>query len=307
MNQPPVKLSPATYTTDPDSLEDILRRSWARKAEQARLQVAQASIQVHPVPPRVEATLPPWNGQSEDKETANLLSDELTALSISPATSSEEPDVLETLTEHGPDAEATADLADAVSAPSSATPNGGPGFTQGLQNGKSNGAKTALTDEIKEFIVKGLACYDTPSQVAEAVNQMFGVTVSRQRVYRYVPDNPRPPAQRWRDLHAATRQALLRELADIGVAHRAVRLRRLDRLASRSERHNVMMALKCLEMAAKECGGMYENRRRVAPQVPMPLPQFPAPIPALPMRGSDVLDLSSSPDSITNLSGFLQS
>src|SRR5689334_13038504 len=39
-------------------------------------------------------------------------------------------------------------------------------FTQPLQNG---GPMPILTDEIKEFIVKGLACYDTPTYVAEAV------------------------------------------------------------------------------------------------------------------------------------------
>jgi hypothetical protein len=63
---------------------------------------------------------------------------------------------------------------------------------------------------------------------------------------------------------------LLRELAEIGVAHRAVRLRRLDRLESRSERNNVTTALKCLELAAKECGGIFENRRPIALRVPAP-------------------------------------
>jgi hypothetical protein len=134
---------------------------------------------------------------------------------------------------------------------------------------------STLTDEIKEFIVKGLACYDTPSQVAEAVNVNFGVAVSRQQVYRYDPRNVEPPAQRWRELHAATRQALLRDLAEIGVAHRAVRLRRLDRLAHRCEPNNVALALDCLEMAAKECGGIYENRRPVALQLPMLQPSMP--------------------------------
>ena len=62
-----------------------------------------------------------------------------------------------------------------------------------------------LTNAIKEFIVKGLACYDTPSQVGEAVNVNFGVVVSRQQVHRYDPECSPPPAQRWRDLHAATR------------------------------------------------------------------------------------------------------
>jgi hypothetical protein len=118
-----------------------------------------------------------------------------------------------------------------------------------------------LTDEIKEFIVKGLACYDTPSQVAEAVYANFGVTITRQQVYRYDPECTQPPAERWRELHAATRQALLRELADIGITHRSVRLRILDRLADRCERDNVALALACLREAAKECGGLYESRR----------------------------------------------
>jgi hypothetical protein len=170
---------------------------------------------------------------------------------------------------------------------STATPNACPTFTGPLQDEES---MPTLTDEIKTFIVKGLACYDTPSQVAEAVKATFGVEVSRQQVYVYDPGCSQPPALRWRDLHAATRQALLRELGEIGIAHRAVRLRRLDRLASRCERNSVALALKCLEMAAKECGGMYENRRPIVlqpamPQAPTPQPlivQAPTPQPAPP-------------------------
>ena len=151
-----------------------------------------------------------------------------------------------------------------------------------------------LTDEIKTFIVKGLACYDTPSQVAEAVRAEFDIVVSRQQVHEYDPACVRRPAQRWRDLHAATRAALLRELGEIGIAHRAVRLRRLDRLASRSERNNVLTALKCIEMAAKECGGMYENRKPIVVQPTLPLTAMlepPAPQPA-------AIQQPSSPESI---------
>ncbi|MDQ7250082.1 DUF2280 domain-containing protein [Dongia sedimenti] len=138
-----------------------------------------------------------------------------------------------------------------------------------------------LTDEIKTFIVKGLACYDTPSQVAEAVKAEFNVEITRQHVYAYDPNASQHMAPRWRELHAATRAALLRELAEIGIAHRAVRLRRLDRLASRSERNNVLTALKCFEMAAKECGGMYENRKPIVLQ-PTMQPALPEPPPAQP-------------------------
>jgi hypothetical protein len=185
----------------------------------------------------------------------------------------------------GPDEESAAILADEIearlmqdaSAEESETPSTP---TQPRQDEES---MPVLTDEIKTFIVKGLACYDTPSQVAEDVRVNFDIVVSRQQVHEYDPACARPPALRWRELHAATRQALLREQAEIGIAHRAVRLRRLDRLASRSERNNVTTALKCIEMAAKECGGMYENRKPIVLQPAMPqpaMPESPAPQPA---------------------------
>ena len=75
-----------------------------------------------------------------------------------------------------------------------------------------------LTDEIKTFIVKGLACYDTPSQVAEAVKAEFNVEITRQHVYSYDPNASQHMAPRWRELHAATRAALLRELAQPAAA-----------------------------------------------------------------------------------------
>jgi hypothetical protein len=140
-----------------------------------------------------------------------------------------------------------------------------------------------LTDEIKTFIVNGLACYDTPSQVAEAVKANFNVEITRQHVYAYDPGASQQIAPRWKELHAATRQALLREAAEIGVAHKMVRLRMLDRLAHRCERNSVALALECLEQAAKECGGMYENRKPIVLQPTMPqpaMPEPPAPLPA---------------------------
>src|SRR5881409_2301613 len=44
---------------------------------------------------------------------------------------------------------------------------------------------SALTDEMKEFIVRGLARYQSPSEVAHALRDTFGVEVSRQGVHRY--------------------------------------------------------------------------------------------------------------------------
>jgi hypothetical protein len=119
-----------------------------------------------------------------------------------------------------------------------------------------------LTDEIKTFIVKGLACFDSPSQVAAAVKVQFDVEVTRQHVYAYDPNASQMMAPRWRELHAATRQAHLRQVSEIGIANRTVRLAMLDRMARHSFTHDCFgAAASYLEQAAKECGGMYENRR----------------------------------------------
>ena len=39
----------------------------------------------------------------------------------------------------------------------------------------------ALNSEVKGFIVQALACFDTPSQVAAAVREEFGIEVTRQQ------------------------------------------------------------------------------------------------------------------------------
>jgi len=123
-----------------------------------------------------------------------------------------------------------------------------------------------LTDEIKEFIVKALARFDTPTQVVELVKANFDIEISRQHVYTYDPACSQPPAQRWRELHAATREKFLRDVAEIGVAQKAVRLRMLDRFAQRAEaRYHLTDAAAFLEQAAKECGGIYEGRKPALP------------------------------------------
>jgi hypothetical protein len=156
--------------------------------------------------------------------------------------------MLSTRTGPGPDGESTATLAGEIAArlmqhASPAEEDEALATCTGLLQEEES--MPTLTDEIKTFIVKGLACYDTPSQVAEAVKVNFNVEITRQHVYAYDPNASQHISPRWRELHAATRQALLREQAEIGIAHRAVRLRRLDRLASRCERNSVAMSLKC--------------------------------------------------------------
>lgn len=125
-----------------------------------------------------------------------------------------------------------------------------------------------LTDEIKEFIVRGLARYETPSQVAASVKVNFGIEITRYQVHEYNPQSSRPPALRWCELHAVTREKFLNDVAAIGIAQKVVRLRFLDHFAQRAMDNNFPhQAAAFMEQAAKECGGFYER----------PKPKNPAP------------------------------
>ncbi|WP_447777053.1 DUF2280 domain-containing protein [Pseudomonas chlororaphis] len=123
---------------------------------------------------------------------------------------------------------------------------------------------TALNNEIKSFIVQSLACFDSPSQVASAVKEQFGVTVSRQQVETHDPTrkSSKGLAKRWVTLFNDTRDSFRSEMVKEPIANRAVRLRALGRMLEEAEESgNLVMAMKLLEQAARECGDMNTNRR----------------------------------------------
>jgi hypothetical protein len=133
---------------------------------------------------------------------------------------------------------------------------------QGAPDGRAG-----LPDEVRAFIVQALACWDTPSEVVKAVKETFGLAVSRQAVEAYDPTKRAGAAlaPAHRALFEATRAAFLADSATIGISHRAVRLRTLDRLADRAEAMgNIALAAELLEQAAKEVGNAFTNKREVA-------------------------------------------
>lgn len=122
----------------------------------------------------------------------------------------------------------------------------------------------ALSNEVKAFIVQALACFDTPSQVAEAVNKEFGIEISRQTAESHDPTKRqgRNLAKRWVVLFEDTRKRFREETADIPIANRAYRLRALARMAEKVEGiRNYGLALQILEQVAKEVGDVYVNRK----------------------------------------------
>lgn len=122
----------------------------------------------------------------------------------------------------------------------------------------------ALSNEVKAFIVQALACFDTPSQVAEAVNKEFGIEISRQSVESHDPTKRqgRNLAKRWVVLFEDTRKRFREDTAEIPIANRAYRLRALGRMAEKVEgMRNYGLAMQLLEQAAKEVGDVYVNRQ----------------------------------------------
>src|SRR6185437_5802315 len=127
----------------------------------------------------------------------------------------------------------------------------------------------ALKDEVKQYIVQSLACFDTPTQVAGAVKQEFGIDVPRQQVQMYDPGTyaGRNLSKKWRVIFADTRKAFRENVAEIPIASRAFRLRALARMAQGAENtRNIALAVQIIEQAAKEVGDMYVNRRIDSPK-----------------------------------------
>lgn len=127
----------------------------------------------------------------------------------------------------------------------------------------------ALSDEVKFFIVKQLACFDTPSQVTESVKDEFGLDVPKQQVAAYDPTKfaGRRLSQKWREIFEATRKRFLEDASEIPIASKSFRLRSLNRIHDTAGK-NKMLAMQALEQAAKEAGGIYESRRLDPPKAP---------------------------------------
>ncbi|QLL15489.1 DUF2280 domain-containing protein [Pseudomonas chlororaphis] len=129
----------------------------------------------------------------------------------------------------------------------------------------------ALQNDVKAFIVQALACFDTPSQVVEAVQKEYGLTVTRQQVETHDPTKTsgKGLAAKWQTLFHDTRKRFREETAEIPIANRAFRLRAMNRFVEKAETmKNIGLAMQILEQAAKEVGDVYVNRK-IEPDKPL--------------------------------------
>jgi len=124
----------------------------------------------------------------------------------------------------------------------------------------------SIPDEAKRFIVNALAAFDTPSQVAAAVKEEFGLEVSRQAVEAHDPTKyaGKGLALKWREMFEASRAGFITDATQVPIAHRSTRLRALHRMAQAAERKgNYPLAAQLHKQAAEEMGNAYTNRREL--------------------------------------------
>jgi len=121
-----------------------------------------------------------------------------------------------------------------------------------------------LSEAVKVFIVERIALYETPTQICTAAKEELGVELTRQHVWTYDPTKPTNAdriSKKLRAIFDATRKRFTEEIGDIAIANKAVRLRKLDRMATKAEESkNFVLTAALMEQAAKECGNAYTNR-----------------------------------------------
>ncbi|WP_103019386.1 DUF2280 domain-containing protein [Salinibacter altiplanensis] len=130
-----------------------------------------------------------------------------------------------------------------------------------------------LKSRHKRLIVKRLAVFDRPSDVQDEVRERFGLEVDSPQLAHYDPTTRKGQglAQGLTALFHKTRERFLDEYTETAIQHKAVRLRRLERIANKfSQMRNYVAEMDALEQAAKEMGGAYTNRHTLDASVSNP-------------------------------------
>jgi hypothetical protein len=113
--------------------------------------------------------------------------------------------------------------------------------------------------KIRQRIVTALACGYSPSEVVRIVADEFQVTVSRQAAARHDPRTATGSglSERLKKLFYDAHERYTDELEQQALAHKAVRLSRLERTyddAATTGNHRVM--LRALDLARREMQGL---------------------------------------------------
>lgn len=122
----------------------------------------------------------------------------------------------------------------------------------------------ALKKEVKLFIVRSLAVFNTPSETVELVHQDYGIKVTKQQCEKYDPTKRSGEnlSEELRLDFEKTREMFLGKPESIPIANLAVRLQRLENQYQKHSKNRVA-ALNILKQAAEDIGGKYTNKQEI--------------------------------------------
>jgi hypothetical protein len=88
-----------------------------------------------------------------------------------------------------------------------------------------------LSEAIKRRIVEHLACFRTHAEASELIREEFDVSLTSRHVRAYDPMCFQfAGGRKWEEYHGLVRKRFETEIGDIPIAHRAFRLRKLQRM-----------------------------------------------------------------------------
>jgi hypothetical protein len=124
----------------------------------------------------------------------------------------------------------------------------------------------ALKEPVKMFIVQSLACFETPQQVADAVEEIYKIKIDRKQCHSYDPTKyaGRNLSKKLKDLFEQTRKEFRENIDDIAIANKAFRLRELQKMYEDSGK-NKQAKQNLLKQAFQETDGRVTKQEITGP------------------------------------------
>lgn len=124
----------------------------------------------------------------------------------------------------------------------------------------------ALKEPVKMFIVQSLACFETPQQVADAVEEIYKIKIDRKQCHSYDPTKyaGRNLSKKLKDLFEQTRKEFRENIEDIAIANKAFRLRELQKMYEDSGK-NKRAKQNLLKQAFQETDGRVTKQEITGP------------------------------------------
>lgn len=137
-----------------------------------------------------------------------------------------------------------------------------------------------LRREVQLYIVRSLAQFNTPTETAQAVQQEFGIEMTRQKCEAYDPTKRTGQnlSAELKGEFEITRQNFIDNPQHVPLANLTYRLQRMQRVIDGAGKNNILI-LSTLEQAAKDVGGVFTNRKEITGKNGETLGVVAAPVP----------------------------